>query len=595
MREQKNLKIMFKVKVILIALCLCSTAIGKMIYVDTSAIGLNNGSSWTDAYNYLQDALADANTSEKPVEILIAQGIYKPDQGAATNLGDRSATFQLINGVVMYGGYPGIEDLNSDTRNIELYETILSGDLEGNDTDVNSPEDLIYNPARADNSYQVVTGSDTDETAVLDGLTISGGNAYIYTNRNGAGMVIEYGSPWISYCTFINNSAQYFGGGIYNYYSSPKIVNCNFIQNSAQDKGGGIYNYRSSPLLTNCTFSDNSADYGGGIHNSHGSPDLTGCTFIGNSSRQGGGIYNDNCSSTHINCTFTQNSAEDEGGGIYSHDNKPNLTNCTFNENSAEYGGGAMSCNGGAPNIAKCKFIENSAHYGGGMYNTSSNPIMTYCMFIANSGFTYGGGMYNMRSSLILNNCVASANRAYSYGGVMSNNNSDLAMTNCTLTGNSAPHGNSLAFNSKAQRGRSAAELINCILWDEDDGNAIWNNDQSTVTVSYSNIQGGWFGEGNFDADPFFAEPGYWADANDQNIIIEPYDPNAVWINGDYHLKSQAGRWNPNSQTWILDDVTSPCIDAGDPNTMIGLEPLQNGGFINMGAYGGTFEASKSP
>ncbi|GAG52121.1 unnamed protein product, partial [marine sediment metagenome] len=79
--------------------------------------------------------------------------------------------------------------------------------------------------------------------------------------------------------------------------------------------------------------------------------------------------------------------------------------------------------------------------------------------------------------------------------------------------------------------------------------------------------------EGNIDADPLFADA----------------------ANGDYHLKSQAGRWELGSQSWVIDDVTSPCIDAGDPGTPVGLEPLPNGGIINMGAFGGTAEASKSP
>jgi len=65
--------------------------------------------------------------------------------------------------------------------------------------------------------------------------------------------------------------------------------------------------------------------------------------------------------------------------------------------------------------------------------------------------------------------------------------------------------------------------------------------------------------------------------------------------NGDYHLKSQAGRWDPVSLSWVTDDVTSPCIDAGDPDSPVGDEPMPNGGIINMGAYGGTVETSKSP
>ncbi len=113
--------------------------------------------------------------------------------------------------------------------------------------------------------------------------------------------------------------------------------------------------------------------------------------------------------------------------------------------------------------------------------------------------------------------------------------------------------------------------LTNCILWgDTPDEIYIFSG---TPVVTYSDVQGGWAGESNIDADPLFADPD----------------------NGDYHLKSQAGRWEPSSQAWLIDDVTSPCIDAGDPGTPIGLEPLPNGDIINMGAYGGTSKASKSP
>ena len=104
----------------------------------------------------------------------------------------------------------------------------------------------------------------------------------------------------------------------------------------------------------------------------------------------------------------------------------------------------------------------------------------------------------------------------------------------------------------------------------------------------------------SIDSDPYFVNLGYWADVNDPNIEADPNDPNAVWVEGDYHLKSQAGRWDPNSESWpaaagwVQDDITSPCIDAGDPNSPIGHEPFPNGGIVNMGAYGGTSEASKS-
>jgi hypothetical protein len=95
----------------------------------------------------------------------------------------------------------------------------------------------------------------------------------------------------------------------------------------------------------------------------------------------------------------------------------------------------------------------------------------------------------------------------------------------------------------------------------------------SDIHINYSDVfDEAWAGAGNIDADPIFADPN----------------------NGDYHLKSQAGRWDANEGRWTKDEVTSPCIDAGDPKSPIGLEPFPNGGIINMGAYGGTEEASKS-
>jgi len=166
-----------------------------------------------------------------------------------------------------------------------------------------------------------------------------------------------------------------------------------------------------------------------------------------------------------------------------------------------------------------------------------------------------------------------------------------------------AKNGEALACDSRKQKYPSDVELVNCIIWDG--GNGIWNNDGSTIEVNYCNIQAGkgsvidpceaviW-GEGNIDVDPLFADPGYWAHTDDPDIVVEPNDPNAVWVDGDYHLKSQYGRWDAVSESWVMDDVTSPCIDAGDPNTPIGEEPEPNGGRVNMGAYGGTVEASKS-
>ncbi len=103
----------------------------------------------------------------------------------------------------------------------------------------------------------------------------------------------------------------------------------------------------------------------------------------------------------------------------------------------------------------------------------------------------------------------------------------------------------------------------------------------SNVAISYSDIQDGFTGPGNIDADPLFVTSGTWTDPN-------------TYVAGDYHLQSKAGHWNPKTLAWILDEVTSLCIDAGDPNAVFNLEPMPNGGRANLGAYGGTVEASRT-
>ncbi|MHC4676812.1 MAG: right-handed parallel beta-helix repeat-containing protein, partial [Planctomycetota bacterium] len=173
----------------------------RIYYVDDDAVGNNDGSSWDNAYNYLQDAL-DAAFSED--EIRVAQGIYTPAEPS----GDRTATFHLINGVAINGGYAGVGAPDPDARDITAYETILSGDLNGNDVGD------LYDESRAENSRHVVTGSGTDANAVLEGFTITGGNTHDWPTYNGAGagMYNHTGSPTLTNCTFIGNSADIGGG-----------------------------------------------------------------------------------------------------------------------------------------------------------------------------------------------------------------------------------------------------------------------------------------------------------------------------------------------------------------------------------------------
>ncbi len=264
-----------------------TTVCCRIIYVDEDANGYNNGVSWKDAYNYLQNALEDANTSAGCEEIRVAEGTYNPDQNSIypNGTGERTATFELIGGVELYGGYAGFGEPDPNARDIKQYETILSGDLGRNDRPCVDPCDLLSDPCRADNSYHVVTGSGTDETAELDGFAITGGNANGDDSYNsGGGMYNDSGSPTVRNCTFRWNSAEY-GGGMYNTGGSPTITNCAFVGNGAGN-GGGVYDTGESPTITNCTFVANSADSGSGIYEYMSSLKVTNCILWGNRDEQ---------------------------------------------------------------------------------------------------------------------------------------------------------------------------------------------------------------------------------------------------------------------------------------------------------------------
>ena len=196
-------------------------------YADASvAAATPDGTSWGTAYADLQAALSASKSGDT---IRVAAGTYKPTSGT-----DRTISFQLKTGVEIDGGYAGDANADPNTRDIALYPTILSGDI-GNIGD------------NSDNSYHVLLGSGTDATAILDGFTITGGNANGSSpNNSGAGLRNSSGSPTLLNCSFSNNSAGY-GSGICNFSSSPSLTNCSFSNNSA-GSGGGMYNFSSLAL-----------------------------------------------------------------------------------------------------------------------------------------------------------------------------------------------------------------------------------------------------------------------------------------------------------------------------------------------------------
>jgi hypothetical protein len=533
-----------------------SAASGQgILYVDDDAAAGGDGMSWSSAYRFLQEALAAAPAG---TEIRVGQGTYLPDRDEANPLGtgDRLATFQLINGVTLTGGYAGIGSPDPDDRDVDTYLTLLSGDFSGNDMGE------WWDLTRRENARHVVTGSATDGTAVLDGFVVLGGYSTSGWS-SGAGLHNDHGSPSVIRCTFSGNIAQ-LGGGMANWDSSPTIVHCTFIGNIAigndDGKGGGMYNDNSAPVVIDCTFADNwvgvdggCADCvgfapGGGMYNGDSSPLVTGCTFDDNSASSGGGMYNRWSSPTVRACTFLAN----RGSGMTNDESNPTVTDCMFTGNWR---------------IGVAYPRPFATGTGGGMDNWDSSPTVANCVFSGNVVNAGGGGMANFRGSnpVVINSIfcgnsvIATLGIGARLGGGMCNKGlSNPTVLNCTFSGNVAEswYGFGGDGGGIASLSGSAAAVTNCVFWANSPAQ-ILDDEHSATTVSHSVVQGGWLGPGanNVDADPMFArDPDDGGDGFGDDPETHTIDEGANDDYGDLHVLTG-----------------SPCIDAGHNNAIAAL------------------------
>jgi len=505
-------------KMTVLATCfLCGVARAEIIYVDASASGNNDGSTWANAFNSLQDALVEVGADG---EIWVAAGTYRPDQGIDISLGNREATFHLANNVAIYGGFPsGGGEWWS--RNPTAHTSTLSGDLNSND----GSDFANY----SENSYHVVTGSGTDATAVLDGFTIKGGNA------NGT-------------------SPHEHGGGMYNNGGNLTIDHCTFRVNSASSTGGGMYNFGASPVITHCHFHDNRANYGGGMSNrSYSNPEVSYCNFIRNLANYcGGGMCNWPYSDpTLTNCTFQDNTADENGGGMFNYNHSdPKIYHTDFKGNFAEGSGGGIYSQDGNPEIIYCIFSDNTANSkGGGIHNFTATATAINCQFYRNIANESGGGICNWSySDSAIANCLFSGNRAVVGGGGICNwPYSDPTIACCSFSYNSSK----IYGGGIDNYNHSNAAIYDCIFWGNiaPDGPQISLRDKSTVSVGYSDVQGG---NGNVYVDGATL---VWSSGN---INADPLFIDADGVDG------QHGTYDDDLRL----SAGSPCIDAGD-NTAI--------------------------
>jgi predicted outer membrane repeat protein len=447
--------------------------------------GVTCGTDWStpcELYYALDSRASDAAVS---YEIWAKTGSYFPNP-----IDGRAGTFQLKNNVALYGGFSGDETDRSQRHPGSFTATILSGDIDG--------------AAGTDHSYHVVTGSGTAASAVLDGFLITAGNANGTSGvqHYGGGMYSLNGSPTLSNLTFDQNNASGDGGGLFQGNSSPLMTAITFTQNSAM-WGGGLFNDSSSPQIIDSSFSDNHSSLGGGaIYNASNSHAvLTNVTFANNDSgNNGGAMYNYSGASpvlTHV--TFTNNHTYANGGAIYDLVAQDVLSDVTFSGNTAKVGGGLFLWLSHST-LNNVTFTSNIASTTGGAISTDTdNSTLTGVTFSANQA-NYGGGMYldNSSGSIILNSTFSGNQSTASGGAIFIHAMSVPVLINVTISGNTAGTEGSAMYSDPCY-----ATVRNIIVWgNTPTANPIQCVNGSGITVTYSDIQGGFGGTGNLNQDP---------------------------------------------------------------------------------------------
>ncbi|MGO3706730.1 beta strand repeat-containing protein, partial [Mesonia hippocampi] len=540
-----------------------------ILYVNKNVTGGNgSGNSWANAIPELADALKwartqhDANNSwlqNDSLQIYVAKGNYKPlynaKDGNYTTNANRENAFVMVRNVQLYGGFDpanGVTNLNHTRDFSETTGSILSGDFNDDDVITGSGATLSITN-NTENAYYVVISAGNNGSSLIDGFSITGGNASnsngTYVNllyvgqRNGGGIYNVNSSPNLTNVSLTGNAANS-GGGMYNFSSSPNLTNVSIVNNTANQSGGGMYNNYSSPSLTNVTIANNTADVdGGGMHNNYSSPNLTNVSLTGNKANIGGGMCNTSSASPNLtNVTIANNTANADGGGMYNLNSSPSLTNITIANNTASQGGGMYNTFSASPiinnSIVWGAIVTNNGNYTAnhslieGDSNTVNGNVDATGLSETDIFKDHANADYSLKDGSIA--IDAGDNTAYTNAGGDLNNDTDL-VGNTRLFGSSIdigayenqpvtinPSTNNILYVNKNVTGGNGSgnswanaipELADALKWarTEHDANNSWlQNDSLQIYVA----------KGNYKPLYSAADGNYTNNANRENAFV---------------------------------------------------------------------------
>jgi uncharacterized repeat protein (TIGR01451 family) len=571
-------------------------------HVDRDAPGpAHDGLSWTTAFTGVQEALSAVPTG---AEVWVAEGVYKPTAGT-----DRNASFGLRSGVALYGGFGGygVSETLRAQRDWRAHVTVLSGDIDGNDrVDANGVV-TSSTGISGSNSYNVVKAVGVTGTAVLDGFTVTGGNANGGGGCPGSGCgggLLSYAqsgiasAPTLNRLVFSGNGTTYRGGGMFSQGGVAALSYVTFTGNSAVATGstgnvggGGLCADSSDLVLTNTLFAGNTAERGGGLMSISGTLILTDATFTGNASTNGtfyGGTYcNGGGGMCHYSggsvalarVSFLSNTTGIDGGGLFIDSASAALSVVTFTGNTANMSGGGLYNTNTNLNLAQTSFNNNRTGAngdGGGVYYNQGNLAVTDASFTGNAGRTGGGldvpnGIVTARAVTFTNNTATDSGGGMSMG----NTNSVLTLSDAQFISNTAPAGGGLANGNASLRLSNVTFVRNMATISSTNGSGgggLFNMGPAVITnvVFYGNRSGN-DGGGVYNA--------YWGAMTITNALFVgnvvaqkgggmynmTYSPNAVRVvnatfannvaaaGGAFHNWGQAG--GTSDYTYLINDI----------------------------------------